>query len=187
MKLIIQNMVCDRCIESVRTIFSGSGIPLQNVELGTVETTGQLTSRELDDVSRMLEDKGFALVLDRESRLIEQIKAVLLSYIDNLENSDKPRKLSVFMTEKLHYNYSYLSSVFSDNTGETVENYLIRLRIERVKELLSYRTLTLSEIAWQLKYSSVQYLSNQFKKITGKTVTEYLKQEKQDRKTLDRL
>lgn len=185
MELTIQNMVCDRCVESVRDIFTDSGIPTELVGLGRVETTGPVSPGEMDLLSERLKSKGFALIMDRESELAEKIKLCLIDYITHLEKSSKFEKLSVFISGKLHYNYSYLSKIFSDKTGETVEGYLIRLKIERVKELLSYRTLTLSEIAWQLKYSSVQYLSNQFKKVTGKTVTQYRNQEKTDRKTID--
>jgi len=187
MKLTIQNMVCDRCVESVRNIFIESDIQTELVELGTVETTDSLSAGEMNNLSGQLESKGFSLIQDRESELVAKIRVNLIEYISHLEKSSKPEKLSVFMSEKLHYNYSYLSKIFSDKTGGTVEGHLIRLKIERVKELLSYRTLTLSEIAWRLKYSSVQYLSNQFKKVTGKTVTRYLGQEKADRITIDRV
>lgn len=187
MKLTIQNMVCDRCLESVRNILDDTGVEFETVELGEVTLKRILSDDEKEQLASRLNQKGFALIQDRESELIERIKVNLLDYLHYLEQSSKPKKLSVFLAENLHYNYSYLSKLFSDKTGETVEGYLIKLKIERVKELLSYRSLTLSEIAWKLKYSSVQYLSNQFKKITGKTVTEYLSQEKTDRKTIDRI
>lgn len=187
MKLTIQNMVCDRCIESVRNIFMDSGIPTGPVVLGSVETVATLDPEDMKLLSERLESKGFALILDRNSELVEKIKLQLIDYITHIENSNNPEKLSVFISGKLHYNYSYLSNIFSDITGDTVEGYLIKLKMERVKELLGYRTFTLSEIAWKLKYSSVQYLSNQFKKITRKTVTQYLNQKKADRKTIDRI
>lgn len=180
-------MVCDRCVESVRTIFSDSGIRLASVKLGRVETQEELSYSDREEISQKLKSKGFALVLDRESGLTEQVKIGLLEYIRHLEESSEPDKLSVFLSARLHYNYSYLSKIFSERLDETIEGYLIRLKIERVKELLSYRTFTLSEIAWQLKYSSVQYLSNQFRKITGITVTDFLKQDNAERKPLDRV
>jgi len=178
-------MVCDRCVESVRQIFSGMNIPLAGVELGRADTVRDLSSAQLEHIALELESKGFALIQDRESELIERLKLELLQYIRHLEERDHPEKLSVYIARKLNYNYSYLSKLFSEAEGETVETYLIRLKIERVKELLDYRNQTLSEIAWQLNYSSVQYLSNQFKKVTGQTATEYIQSEKNGRKALD--
>ncbi|MEX0995250.1 MAG: helix-turn-helix transcriptional regulator [Balneolaceae bacterium] len=187
MRLTIQNMVCPRCVESVQQIFQEENIPVEEVSLGSVETEGILDEDSLKRLSARLKERGFALVQDREKVLIEQMKVRLLEYLHHLESNDEPKKLSVFIGNKLHYNYSYLSKIFSEQMNETVENYLIRLKIERVKELLSYRTHTLSEIAWRLKYSSVQYLSNQFKKVTGETVTRYLDKKVPDRKSLDHL
>jgi len=187
MHLTIRNMVCDRCVASVRSLFEREGIELEKVDLGRVETRQKLTDRERQQISEGLEERGFELVMDRESELAEQVKVALLSYLKDLERVRKPVKLSLYISGRLHYNYSYLSKIFSDRVGETIEGYLIRLKVERVKELLDYRTMTLSEIAWQLNYSSVQYLSNQFKKVTGMTVTEYLSREKPDRQGLDNL
>lgn len=180
-------MVCDRCLESVRQIFQDENIPVENVSLGNVETEESLNDTSLEKLAVRLDDKGFALVREREKELIERMKVQLLEYVRHLETSDEPKKLSVFVGRNLHYNYSYLSKIFSDQMDETVENYLIRLKIERVKELLSYRTHTLSEIAWKLKYSSVQYLSNQFKRVTGLTVTQYLSRNVPERTSLDHL
>jgi AraC family transcriptional regulator len=187
MKLIIRNMVCPRCVESVRNILAESGVKYQKVELGEVETEGFLTEEIEKQLSEKLQEKGFELTRDRESELTEKIRVTLLDYLEHLEKSKKPNKLSIFISEKLHYNYAYLSKLFSDKTGVTIESYLIKLKIERVKELLGYRSYTLSEIAWRLKYSSVQYLSNQFKNITGITVTEYLNQDRSGRKTIDQI
>lgn len=187
MYLTIRNMVCDRCVVSVRSLFEQEGIEVEKVSLGRVETRQRLTDRERHLISAGLEERGFKLVMDRESELAEQVKVALLSYLKDLERVHKPVKLSLYISERLHYNYSYLSKIFSDRVGETIERYLIRLKVERVKELLDYRTMTLSEIAWKLNYSSVQYLSNQFKKETGMTVTEYLSQEQSDRRGLDNL
>lgn len=187
MKLSIQNMVCDRCIESVQNILREADVEYERLVLGEVETTGPISQSKLDILSDKLSKKGFSLIRDRETELVERMKTGLLDYLRELERNKKAEKLSVFMAGKLHYNYSYLSKIFSDNTGETLEGHLIKLKIERVKELLSYRSMTLSEIAWKLKYSSVQYLSNQFKKVTGKTVTEFLRQAESERVGLDKI
>jgi AraC family transcriptional regulator len=185
MKLSIKNMVCPRCIESVSGILKDLNIPDAHVELGRAELERTLPEEELNKLDSRLRDKGFELIFDRETELVNVVKSALIQYIDHLETETNPQKLSVFVSENTNYNYSYLSKIFSDHMGDTIETYLIRLKIERVKELLSFRKWTLSEIAWKLKYSSVQYLSNQFKKVTGDTVTEYLKNKNYSRKTFD--
>lgn len=185
MKIGISNMVCPRCIEAVEGIMTEIGLPESHVELGTVELEKRLTEDQLSELQEKLKNRGFELIFDRETELVNMVKATLIKYVDHLEHENTPEKLSVFVSNKTHFNYSYLSKVFSDHTGKTIETYLIELKIERVKELLGFKKYTLSEIAWKLKYSSVQYLSNQFKKVTGKTVTEYLKDHKKERKTID--
>lgn len=180
----IKNMVCPRCVESVQAIVNTLGLPVESVEMGVATFNRSLTEQEVDQLNSKLLDRGFELILDRESELVNGVKSALIEYLHHLENTDNPQKLSVFVSEKLRHNYSYLSSIYSEKEGRTVENQLIRLKIERVKELLSYRKWTLSEIAWMLKYSSVQYLSNQFKKVTGQTVTSYLRSGDFSRKSL---
>jgi AraC family transcriptional regulator len=187
MKLSIKNMVCPRCIESVSDILRDLNISNADVDLGRAELERTLRDDELNKLDIRLREKGFELIFDRETELVNIVKSALINYIRHLEKEESPQKLSVFVSDNTNYNYSYLSKIFSDQTGETIETYLIDLKIERVKELLSYRRWTLSEIAWKLKYSSVQYLSNQFKKITGYTVTEYLKRKNPARKTLDQI
>lgn len=187
MKLSIKNMVCPRCIESVSGVFSEMNIPVENVELGLADLKKKLSDGELKELDQRLHQKGFELIFDRETELVNLVKSTLIKYVGYLEVSDKPVKLSEFVTKNTNYNYSYLSKAYSDATGETIESFLIKLKIERVKELLSFRKWTLSEIAWKMKYSSVQYLSNQFKKVTGNTVTAYLEGKSSRRHTIDRL
>lgn len=180
-------MVCPRCVESVSNILEGMNVPAVHVELGYVEAGRKLTESELEEFKDKLQSKGFELIFDRETELINEVKSALIQYLDHLEHVESPERLSIFVSDRTHYNYSYLSKVYSDQTGKTIEAHLIEMKIERVKELLSFRKWTLSEIAWKLKYSSVQYLSNQFKKVTGMTVTEFLKEGNRPRRTLDRI
>ncbi len=180
-------MVCPRCVESVAGITQTLNLPVEFVEIGSAVFSRKLSSTESEKLESKLKERGFELIYDRETEIANKVKSALIEYLNHLQENDQPQKLSVFVSEKLNHNYSYLSKVFSENVGITVENYLIRLKIERVKELLSYRKWTLSEIAWKLKYSSVQYLSNQFKKVTGKTVTQYLKSGEKRRKSLDQI
>ncbi|MEX1212839.1 MAG: helix-turn-helix transcriptional regulator [Balneolaceae bacterium] len=186
MTLTIRHMVCDRCIASVRELLASRGIPVQSLNLGHAETARELSAEEIESLEKELMRRGFELIRDRDSEHVERIRLALRAYLKELERSDEPEKLSVYVAARLHYNYSYLSKIFTEQTGETVETCLIRLKIERVKELLDYGEKTLSEIAWQLNYSSVQYLSNQFKKVTGETVTGYLARAGSTRQGLDR-
>ncbi|MEX0905618.1 MAG: AraC family transcriptional regulator [Balneolaceae bacterium] len=187
MKISIKNMVCPRCVASVSEVTSQMNLPAKQVELGFVEIDRKLSEDEINLLSDKLQKKGFELIFDRETELVNLVKTTLISFVDHLIEADYPQKLSHFVSEKTNYNYSYLSKIFSEQTGMTIETYLIRLKIERVKEMLNFRKWTLSEIAWTLNYSSVQYLSNQFKKVTGQTVTEYLEGKGLPRKTLDQI
>ncbi len=187
MILTIKNMVCPRCIESVETVAKDLRLPVESVELGKVILSYKPRDVQLSAFSDKLSDKGFEVIFDRETEIIVSVKSALISYLDHLQKSENPEKISSFLTKKLNYNYSYLSKLFSSHEGITIETYFIKLKVEKVKELLNYNKWTLSEIAWKLKYSSVQYLSNQFKKVTGQTVTEYLDQKENRRISIDQL
>jgi len=180
-------MVCPRCIEAVEGIMKETGLPANYIDLGVVELDGKLPPEKLEELREKLNQRGFELIFDRETEISNLVQSALIEYLLHIENSDNPQRLSEFVSNHTFFNYSYLSKIFSDNKGKTIETYLIELKIERVKELLSFKKWTLSEIAWKLKYSSVQYLSNQFKKVTGVTVSKYLKEKKIPRKSLDRL
>lgn len=162
-------------------------IPGAQVELGSVYIERKLTGDEIATLNKQLQKKGFELIFDRETELANEVKSALIKYVEHLENEKTPEKLSVFVSRLTNYNYSYLSKIYSEKTGKTVETHLIEMKIERVKELLAFGKWTLSEIAWKLKYSSVQYLSNQFKKVTGTTVTEYLNSGRVERTSLDQI
>lgn len=183
-ELHIKNMVCPRCITVVRNTLEDMGLKVREVELGRalIETNTDLPVKKISD---RLEEHGFELIYNKDQQLIEQIKKVLLQYVQELEESEASSKLSDYLPEQLHQNYSSLSSSFSEHEEITIEKYVIHLKIERVKELLSYGEMTLSEIAYQLNYSSVAYLSNQFKQITGMSVTDYKKARDSFRKPLD--
>ena len=178
-------MVCDRCIMTVRELLEDLGFRVKSVELGKAEIAGEPDDEKMSEIGRRLREKGFELIREEGDALVEEIKAALINYIEYLEEEDNPQNTSDYLSEKLHRNYSYLSNRFSSLTDYTIEQYLIHLKIERVKELLTYRELTLSEIAWKLNYSSVQYLSNQFKKVTGMSVTDFKNERHSSRKPFD--
>ena len=184
-ELHIRNMVCPRCITVVSDTLRELGYEIEEVELGRLVIKGE---RDFDRslIDEKLREHGFGLIENKNQQLVEKTKTLLIQYVQALEEQEEAPKLSDYLSEKLHQNYSSVSSAFSESEETTIEKYLIHLKIERVKELLSYEELTLSEIAWKLNYSSVQYLSNQFKKITGETVSSFRKNmDEQSRQSLD--
>jgi AraC-like DNA-binding protein len=182
--LHIKNMVCPRCITVVRETLENIGYTVREVELGKAVVDDE-PNISMSAVDEQLQNHGFELLQGKDQKLIEQIKALLIQYVQKLEESDEVPKLSDYLAEELHQNYSSLSSAFSQSEDITLEKYLIHLKIERVKELLSYNELTLSEIAYELSYSSVAHLSGQFKQITGMSVTDYKKAKDSFRRPLD--
>jgi YesN/AraC family two-component response regulator len=157
----------------VKNIVEKAGSVSKHIELGEVETEKELTSKQLDNVRKSLSDMGFELIDDKRTHIIEQIKTTVIDWVHYQKNAKQKINFSDHLSSKLHKDYSYLSNLFSEVENITIEKYLINQKIERVKELLVYDELTLSEIAAQLEYSSVQYLSNQFKKVTGLTPNHY--------------
>ncbi|WP_232058352.1 AraC family transcriptional regulator [Nibribacter ruber] len=184
MQLHIKNMVCPRCIATVTEVLSAQGLQVQEVKLGEALVKGDVHT---DQVQAALQQHGFELLQEKDEQLTDLIKTTLLAYQQHLEEEYQPITTSVYLAEKLGLSYQHLSKVFSQHTGTTIEKYLIKLKIERVKELISYGQLTLSEIAFKLQYSSVQHLSNQFKKVTGVSVTDYKKDASVARLPLDKL
>lgn len=185
-KLYIKNMVCSRCKLVVRNVFGELGIEPVSVDLGEVELKAAPSAGQLEALNRQLEDLGFEIIDDRKSQVIEQIKKVIITLVHHSEEAPK-MNLSDILTEKLNYDYSYLSNLFSEVEGLTIEKYLIAQRVEKVKELLRYDQLTLSQIADQLGYSSVAYLSNQFKKQTGLSPSFYKSMKENHRRNIEEL
>ena len=176
MKLHIKNMVCDRCKRVVREDLENLGIALKSVELGEVETTANIDPQLLDKVKSTLEASGFEVLDDRRSAIAEHIKTLIIEEVQYLKgHKPEQQNFSDYLSEKIGYEYSYLSNLFSSETGQTIEQYIIAQKTEKVKEWLSYNELTLSEMAWRLSYSSPAHLSNQFKKVTGMTPGEFKK------------
>ena len=182
--LHIKNMVCDRCKKSVTKILDELGIEHKPVLLGEVTLSNSINASLKEKLENKLKEEGFELVGNRKTKLIEQIKKLLIESIQR-ENPEQRINLSKFLAENLNHDYSYLSSLFSSVEGKTIEQYFIQQKIEKVKELLVYDELTLSEIAYKLGYSSVAHLSNQFKKITGITPSYFKSLGASKRKSLD--
>lgn len=188
MKLYIKNMVCDRCILAVENELQKVGLTAKKIVLGEVDLGDKEPSPgQLQTLATNLGKIGFELLDDKKRRLIEHIKTIIIEQV-HYQDHQEPVKLSVYLAERLHYDYNYLSNLFSSIEGITIEQFHIQQKIEKVKELLAYDELTLSEIAWQLGYSSVAYLSNQFKKVTGLTPSQFKqRKDSRQRKPLDKL
>jgi len=179
-------MVCDRCIMVVQNEMDKLGIPVKHITLGEVTLENEMPGEQKEQVSRTLLPLGFELIDDRKSRIIEKIKRIIIGLIHH-QNGEISNNLSDILSRELHHDYNYLSNLFSEVEGKTIEKYFIAQKIEKVKELLVYDELSLSEIAFRLNYSSVAYLSNQFKKVTGLTPSHFRQIGRDKRKPLDKV
>ncbi len=179
-------MVCSRCKMVVKDELIKFGIHPTSIELGEVEIEEELNSEKKNHLNKILQSFGFELIDDKKSRLIEMIKNIIVELVHYSEDQVKT-KFSEHISKKLHHDYNYLSNLFSEVEGTTIEKYFISQKIEKVKELLKYDELSLSQIADRLCYSSVAYLSNQFKKETGLTPTFYKSLKQNNRKNIEDL
>lgn len=184
MELTIKNMVCTRCIKIVTGIFNQAGVDVKAVKLGSVETIDPIKGEQMDIIRRNLVDEGFEILDSQKQKLIERSKNLLIEKIQTGE-IEEHFIVSDFLEKKLNKEYTYLSRLFSEVEGITIEQFFILQKIEKVKEWIAYDELTLSEIAWKLGYSSVAHLSSQFKKITGLTPSHFKKLGVNHRKSLD--
>lgn len=175
-------MVCIRCKMVVKDELTKLGLHYITVELGEAEITESISPVQRDQVKLALLKSGLELMDDKKSVLIERIKNVLVELI---HYSEEPLaiNLSEYLSQKLHHDYTYLANLFSEVQGVTIEKFFIAHKIERVKELLVYNELTLTEIAYKMHYSSVAHLSAQFKKVTGLTPSHF-KQLKDKRRSM---
>jgi len=184
--IFIKNMVCDRCIMVVQNELEKLGLDAKNINLGEVILSKEITSLEKENLSKTLEPLGFEVIDDKKGRIIEKIKNIIIDLVHH-QDSDVKTNLSDVLSDKLHHDYNYLSNLFSEVEGTTIEKYFIAQKVEKVKELLVYDELSLSEIANRLNYSSVAYLSNQFKKVTGLTPSHFKQIKEDKRKPLDKV
>lgn len=187
MKLYVKNMVCTRCITAVHNLLENLGFHDAKVLLGEVELREKsLSNKQKDTIDGELKKSGFELIDNRKTQIIEQVKKLVLDYIQaTIDAGARSENLSSFITRSVHYDYSYLSDEFSAIEGITIENYFLRQRMEKVKELIVYDQMSLSEIALELGFSSVHHLSAQFKKLTGLTPTHFRKIGAEKRRSLD--
>lgn len=179
-------MVCSRCKMVVKDELIKLGLHPKAITLGEVEIVEELNIQKKSKLNKILQSFGFELIDDKKSRLIEKIKNIIVQLVHYSEDQIKTT-FSEHISNKLHHDYNYLSNLFSEVEGTTIEKYFIAQKIEKVKELLKYDELSLSQIADKLGYSSVAYLSNQFKKQTGLTPTFYKSLRQNRRKNIEDL
>jgi len=186
--LYIKNMVCNRCIKVVREELEKLDYTIEKIELGEVVITSTKKKIQFDKIKKSLEENGFELIDSRNANIIERIKILIIKLIHhNSTENQSDINLHDEIINEAGLSYQYVSSLFSSMEGITIEKFIIHQKIEKVKELVVYDELTLSEIAYRLGYSSVQHLSNQFKKVTGLSPSYFKKLKSKKRKFLDRI
>lgn len=186
--LLVKNMVCNRCVMTVEAILEKVGLSYHKVLFGEIHLTGVLTEAQKSSLQEHLERVGFELIDSHTGSVVEKIKQLVIRKARN-EVSEKEGRmnLSQYLSAALNYEYTHLSSLFSEIEGRTIENLFIEQRIEKAKELLIYGQMTLSQIALELEYSSTAHLSSQFKKTTGLTPSHFKKVGIEKRKSLDKV
>lgn len=167
--IAVKNMVCNRCIKVVKDELIKNQIDFVYVDLGTVYFNEEISEKIKEKLKIILSKEGFELVEDKDSIIVKTIKTIVIQLIHSKKQKPSSQNFSEYISSELGIEYSQLSKLFSEIEGKTIEHYIIEQRIERVKELLVYNELTLSEISYELNYSSPQHLSKQFKKVTGLT------------------
>jgi len=187
MELAIKNMVCLRCIKVVKQVLDEMKIPYNKVELGKASLTQEIDSGQIGVLRKKLQDEGFDIVEDSKAAIVEKIKNLLIDLVYHKELDEWKENLSIYLSRHLNKDYTVLSQLFSALENTTIEQFFIIQKIEKVKEMLVYDQLQLSEIAWKMGYSSVAHLSGQFKKITGFTPSDFKKLKQHTKRPIDKL
>lgn len=186
MKIYVKNMACESCKIFVKDALDELGISPAKVELGEIDTKDDVTDDEKKALNSKLNKAGLELLEKRQGVLIEKIRQVAIDYV--YKTDGKPLlKFSVILSKELNYSYTYLANFFSEVQASTIEQFLIALKIERIKELIIFGDDTFSEIAYKLNYSSLAHLSNQFKKVTGLTPSHFKALKEKRRITIQKI
>jgi len=182
----VKNMTCSCCIHLLRKELSIDGIEIHDIKLGMIDLSHDPKKITWKQIEAILDGYGFEIIRDKEKLLVEQIRQAVIDLVHNSTYNAMVRN-SDYLVERFGMSYPYISTLFSKHENITLEKFTILHKIEKVKELIEYGELTLSEIAYIMGYSSVQYLSTQFKSVTGVSVTEYKITPANSRSGLDRL
>lgn len=166
-------MCCNRCIETVNQLLREGNYKPINTTIGEVELANSQSEKELEALNRKLAGKGFTLVDSHTEKIVAKTKAAVFQYLNDVLHKDIKTRLSEYVAKKAGLSYYYISRIFSSTEKITLENFLIFLKIEKIKEMLLQNEFTIAQIAYRMGYSSSQSLSTQFKKITGKTPGQY--------------
>ena len=182
--LSIKHMVCPRCIATVRSIAESLNLEVASVVLGEVTMSGEISDEVMRVFTDQLKASGFSILISKERKLIGRIKTLILQRIHYQEEAPA-MKLSAYLADTLHHDYSYLSKIFSSVEAMTIERYYTAQRIERAKELLSYNEVSITEIAEILAFSSLPHFSSQFKRETGLSPKQFTQVKHPLRRSLD--
>lgn len=186
MKIYVKYMVSQRCKMLVKEELKKLGLHFIVVDLGEIEIMEEISEQQRNQLRLALFEAGLELMDDKKAVIIERIQQAIIEMVHF--SDELPRfNYSIFISEKLKYDYTYLSNLFSEVKGVTIQQFIIVHKIERVKELLLYKELNLTEIAFKMQYSSVAHLSNQFKKITGLTPSQYKNLKVQNRRPIEEI
>jgi AraC-like DNA-binding protein len=170
--VFIKGMVCSRCKMVVANVFKEQGLETQSIQLGEVQLAVNPGQAKLTALNKQLTEYGFELIDDTKLVTVNKVKSLLIGLLEG-DTFQLKLKVSEYLSSNLAYEYHYLSNLFSETEGTTIEKYLIRLKVEKVKELIEEGKFSLSEISFRLGYSSAAHLTNQFKKVSGQTPTQY--------------
>jgi AraC family transcriptional regulator len=184
MKLIIKNMVCPRCVSSVEQLLEKNNLQVKFVRLGEVELNEEPGKSQLEQFAQDLKATGFELLDDQKTKFIEKVKSLLIQKVQS-GNIEEHFSIAKYIVENIYKDYSSISRLFSEVEGITIEQFLIQQKIEKTKEWLIYDEQSLSQIAFNLGYSSTQHLSTQFKKVTGMTPSKFKQLGAVHRKSID--
>lgn len=180
-------MVCSCCKIFLQEKFEDSGVKVHEMSLGKARISFDNKNISLDAIKAILKRYGFDLLVNKEEKLVSDIKVAVIELIHHLNNVNSIVRKSDYIVEKLGFSYQYLSKTFSEHEHMTLEKYIIAQKIERIKHMIDNDEYSLSEIAYMMDYSSVQYLSNQFKKMTGITVSQYKLGDEVGKKPIDEI
>lgn len=178
-------MVCSHCAEVLKEKVEANGFAIEKIELGELTLQNPIDQDQYDQLARVVSENGFEVIDDANSRIVEQIKHIIISIVRHSKTLNQ--NLSDYLSEQIHKDYQQLSRLFSAVEGKSIERYFILQKIERAKELIVYDELTLSEIAYELDYSSQQHFSRQFKKETGLSPSHFKEVKENKRISIDQI